>query len=74
MVTKASFASRLRKVMGDGGMSPRQLADETGLGYSTVTGYMCGDRNPTMFGLEAVCQATGASADWLLGLGGEQWR
>jgi hypothetical protein len=61
-------------VMEECGKDARQVASETGLGVSTVKAYMVGDRNPTLFGLKAVCESTGASADWLLGFGGEQWR
>ena len=52
-----SFGETIRQERATARMSMRQLAEETGLGVSTITAYESGRRNPSRVAVIALCRA-----------------
>lgn len=64
------FSQRLKTSLK--GHKQREIADEIGVGQPALSGYANGKLIPSLETFRALCQALGASADWLLGLAEEQ--
>ena len=54
-----SFASRLKRLREEKGLTQRQLAEAAGLGLSTLTYWEQGIREPTWTALQDLCKALG---------------
>jgi transcriptional regulator with XRE-family HTH domain len=52
-----SFASRLKRIRQERGMTQRELADFVGVGFSTLTNWEQGSREPSLLMLKALCKA-----------------
>lgn len=65
---KQHFSKRLRRWMRENGMSHRALADACGMSNAAPTRWTSGESLPRAFELRCLCEATGISADELLGL------
>lgn len=67
-----TFKRRLRLVKGD--MTQNQMADDIGISRATLASYLCGKNVPTAETLHLICEVTGCSSDWLLGLSETRWK
>lgn len=66
---RAAFAARLGSWMDENGVGGAALARRMGVGHSNVSAWLHGVQTPQAYMLFLLCDATGLSADWLLGLG-----
>ena len=62
------FAPRLRKAMTAAGLDTWQLVDKMPVSLYALTNILSGNVNPSYPTLVAICKATGADANYLLGL------
>ena len=60
------FSERLREA--SQGVNQAGLAQSLGIGQSSVSMYLRGDRIPSLEVFHKMCNTLGVSADWLLGL------
>lgn len=65
-MSESVFPSRLRQLRGN--ISQSDFAARTGIKQTTLSAYERGKSDPTASNILLICLATGASADWLLGL------
>lgn len=66
-----TFAERLTIVMGD--LTQEQAAKELGICRPTLACYLSRKRVPSAETLYQICEKTGCSSDWLLGLADGKW-
>lgn len=69
-----TFPRRLRMAMAALKMTSAELMRRTTLGSGQISGYLNGHNEPKTGTLRVICEATGVSADFLLGLTDEMWR
>ena len=62
------ITARLRQLINGSGRSYRQLADEMGISFATIGGWLNLGKLPDAYNTIKVCQYFHVSADWLLGL------
>ncbi|HBM2994900.1 MULTISPECIES: helix-turn-helix domain-containing protein [Klebsiella] len=65
---KSEFSTRLAELLARTGDSMRDLAQKSGIPYSTIRGYIAGDSLPTgIEQLHKIARVTGVQPAWLLG-------
>jgi len=74
MSTEEIFAGRLQLAMKAKGVGVYDMADATGLCFTTIYAWLRGERIPNGILLPVICRTLDASADWLLGLRGTDRR
>jgi transcriptional regulator with XRE-family HTH domain len=62
----SSFPQNLRRIAGD--RSVTKLAEETGIGHSSISRYLSGKRSPTADQIKQLAESLDVSADELLGV------
>lgn len=62
---RLQYALRIREI------KQRQLAHRIGVTETTVSRYVNGERIPNADAIYSICKALNISADWLLGIMGE---
>jgi len=65
MPTTEAFANRLRKARENKSLSRRALAELIQAGYSALSNYESGSREPNFATTEKLAAALGVSAGWL---------
>ena len=65
-----TFGDRLREARECAGLTQEQAADRCGISAAAISHYECGQREPTLTNLTALCGGLLVSADWLMGLQG----
>ncbi len=69
-----TFPRRMRMAMAASNMTSADLMRRTTLGAGQISDYLNGHNEPKIGNLRVICEATGVSADFLLGLTDEMWR
>lgn len=62
------FGERVKQARTAKRMSTKELADECGLHYATISGFENRGHKPGFYGLIALAQVLGCSTDYLCGL------
>ncbi|HCA34404.1 MAG TPA: XRE family transcriptional regulator, partial [Lachnospiraceae bacterium] len=60
-----SFKDKIRECRGKLGLSQKELAERSGIGYRTITSYESGQRFPQPAQLYKLAKALGVSTDYL---------
>ena len=66
------FATKLRKIMQETGVSQAQIAEKIGKSRQVISQYMHGESEPTFDTLCKIAQYFDVSIDWLLGRAGDR--
>lgn len=61
------FSKRLKKAMDEQKVTQSDLASKTGIGKSSISQYMSGKNEPTVFRLKVLAEALNVSSAWLKG-------
>ena len=61
------FTERLKKAREKNGLKQDELAEKIFVSRTSITRWECGKHQPCVDDLNALCDALGVSADWLLG-------
>ena len=67
MSNKRTFATNLKKYMALGDKSRKDLANDLGISYYTVTDWVNGKKYPRMDKVEKIADYFGESIDFLIG-------
>lgn len=63
-----NFYKRLKILIEESGLSQKEFADKFGLGESSISHYLSGNRMPSHEKMLAIAEHFGVSLDWLYGL------
>lgn len=61
------FSQRLKQAMQQANMTQKQLADETGLGKSSISQYLSGKNEPSKYNMAIIAAKLGVPLNWLNG-------
>ena len=67
-----TFGERLKDCRKTCGISQRQLADKSGVAYSSIQGYENDSHDPSLFNASCMATTLGVSIDYLAGLTDEK--
>lgn len=61
------FPSRMKKARSETGFTQKEVANETGIPYSTIAKYEVGKLEPDLEKLGIICEFYGKPADYFIG-------
>lgn len=65
---KLLFATRLRELRKEKGLSQVELGEHLGYGYTAISSYETGRNEPSYSDLIRICEILDVSADYILGI------